>query len=198
MAGAGVRRRYAPQVEVMAARFSGRRYGGPPGEVVAHQLDDARVLRLSRRDAHEAPLGHHLAELFWRLGLDNDSCDLGIACPRDEPIDRLGASKHRTAWDIRLARGSDAAELDAYDRAPSETHTFDLPAGSRLDLPPGPRLQQRCRRCGLGELGIPPLGVVAHDGPGSVTSVSSRWAMSFTPPITIRPLRFSIREIDAF
>src|SRR5438876_990305 len=38
MAGAGVRRRYAPQVEVMAARFSGRRYGGPPGEVVAHQL----------------------------------------------------------------------------------------------------------------------------------------------------------------
>src|SRR5439155_1764060 len=38
MAGAGVRRRYAPQVEVMAARFSGRRYGGPPGEVVAHQF----------------------------------------------------------------------------------------------------------------------------------------------------------------
>src|SRR5438309_10445038 len=87
------------------------------------QLDDARVLRLNRRDACEAHFGQHLAEFLGRFGLDHDSRDVGVARPRDEVVDGFGRRRDWTAWDIRISRWADIAHLNAYHR-----YTLHAPA----------------------------------------------------------------------
>src|SRR5207237_3309137 len=129
------------------------------------QLDDARVLRLNRRDAREAHFGQHLAEFLGRFGLDHDSRDVGVARPRDEAIDRFGRRRDWTARDIRLARRADLAHLNACHRATRNAHALHCPAGPGLDVAPRPRLPQRRRRRPPLGLRVPTFLVSRHVGP---------------------------------
>src|SRR5439155_25025743 len=85
--------------------------------------------------------------------------------------------------------------------------TLDAPYRAGLHLSPTPRLEKRTAWRSLPQLAIPQLGVGGHldscallatGEPTSVINPGSRWAISFTPPITMRPSRLSISEIEAF
>ena len=139
------------------------------------QLDDARVLRLDRRDTLKALFLHGLAEVVGRLGFDHEPRHARSTRPIDQHVNALRRRRHGSTRHVRLARRACAPKQDGGHRLKrAERDPFDAPARPRLNLAPSPRLEERRRRRELREARVPLLLLSRHQVPASPSRATSR------------------------